>query len=78
MPPVKIDGIIGKQSFHQNGDGDVSGSKEKVKVTGDQGPCIACCLCFYQQIAEPPHKSHIILFIGKYLIAINAPHHVYA
>jgi len=35
MPPVKIDCLTGKQSFHQNRDRDVSGSQQKVKVVGD-------------------------------------------
>jgi hypothetical protein len=75
MPPVKIDGITGKQSFHQNRDGYLSCPQQKVKVIGNQGPCITRRPGFGQQIAKPIHESCIILLIAKYILAINASHH---
>ena len=75
MPQVKSNNITSKQAPHESGQGDSSGTEEKVGMIGQEGPRITVYLCLGAENLESFNKVLSILIVAKYFPTFYPTNH---
>jgi CheY-like chemotaxis protein len=75
VPPIVPQGISSQQSPHDRRDRYGPCSEKKVKVVGDQCPCIADGLCISENASQALQKIIPVGIVAKYRAPFNASDH---
>jgi hypothetical protein len=73
VPPIEAAGISAQNPPHKLGDGGVSGSKQKMKMIGQQRPCKTGCLGIQQGLRNSLKKIIPVGVRPKYLPLFDPP-----
>jgi len=71
--PIEAAGISAQNPPHKLGDGGISGSKQKMKMIGQQRPCITGCLGIQQGLCNSLKKIIPVGVRPKYLPLLDPP-----
>ena len=75
VPPIVPQGISSQQSPHDRRDRYWPCSEKKMKVVGDQCPCITDGLCILENASQALQKMIPVGIIPEYRAPFNAPDH---